>query len=115
MYWDPVPNCCGIRESGGLEDDNDPITSLKNFQEDDARNWSHLIFSQAGKTFNYGVNLAAYIKANNLGEVVGMEDFHVNPNTGNPLKVWVWAPNRTAIKAHLAQVAKDLKMKKEKK
>lgn len=57
----------------------------------------YVVFSQARKSHNYGIDFAAYIRENNLGSLVET-DFNTNPNTGNPIKAWIWTVDWIALK-----------------
>lgn len=52
--------------------------------------WSDTDYSSGGK------GLFAYIRDNKLGEVVQMGP-RMNPNTGNMISIWVWAPPHKSL------------------
>lgn len=108
-------NCCGIREIYPIEDGKDArdtILSLCRLCSGNVDGWySHnelprlkrgtfefcsLIFSQASGRNSYGYDLAKFIAANNLGDVVKGTPA-LNPNTGNSIVPWIWKVNRTAL------------------
>lgn len=95
-------DCCGLREMSGIAAPAGTI--LKQFgsycyndgvgvafRYEDAK-FRHVIFSQAGARSTYGVKLAAFITRHKLGTVVASPT-KINPNSGNPLKVWIWTVN----------------------
>ena len=46
----------------------------------------------------YGFSFAAFIRKHKLGEVViASEGDHVNPNSGNQLKMWTWTVDHEAL------------------
>lgn len=61
--------------------------------------FSHVVFSEAKDGSGaYGERFAAYIRRNNLGDVVA-SGRRVNPNSGNQVKCWVWTLNKRALMA----------------
>lgn len=48
----------------------------------------------------YGRRFAAYILSANLGEIISTGR-HINPNSGNQLKVWIWAVDHGAFQKWL--------------
>lgn len=56
-----------------------------------------VIFSQAGKGASYGTDFAKFIETNNFGTVTASNSL-VNPNSGNPVTVFVWELNQDALK-----------------
>src|SRR6202007_2960824 len=56
-----------------------------------------VMFSDTDNGASYGGNsLCRYIRENNLGEIIEMGP-RMNPNTGNQIKVWVWAPPHESL------------------
>ena len=126
MVFSTMPYCCGVREIGGLSGYEertgrrktneqhmaDMWTQMYQTSEDypvGQVNWRYAIFTQAnhpialGKAV-YGEDFAAYIRTNNLGNVIETEGDHKNPNTGNWVKVWVWTVNHDTTRP-LAEAA----------
>lgn len=110
MYFSGV-SCCGIREMGGLSEHEG---HMEGFMREMGKHtidpgtttgsrWRYCIFSQANKGRKYGIELAAYIKEHNLGDVVET-GWNVNPNSGNDLKVWMWTVDWDAFRAHYQKV-----------
>jgi len=66
-----------LDEDEEYDDDNNPPTFL--------------IFSD--NTQGIGVQLAEFIKKHRLGSVIQSKGWRYNPNSGNDIKVWLWAPN----------------------
>lgn len=55
----------------------------------------------------YGFDFAEFIRTNNLGEVIDSIPSGINPNSKNEVKVWMWIPDMTAVRAWLvAEVAR---------
>jgi hypothetical protein len=94
--------CCGVREFHGISQGT-PTQIIKDFAtlaEDpynDSDNFAHVFFTQAGKRTTYGTRLAEYIKRLDLGSVVSTP-VETNPNSGNPLKMFVWTVNWKALR-----------------
>lgn len=108
-------NCCGLRELSNLSGSYSPREAMQNFLQvacprGGRYSWntgkhtyvnelrfSHVIFSEAKNgSGNYGERFAAYIRRNNLGDVVA-SGRRVNPNSGNQVKCWVWTLNKRAL------------------
>jgi hypothetical protein len=91
--------CCGVREIDGLSLHREPEDALKGVALSAAydHKWRHAIFTQAGKGKRYGVQFAAYITKHKLGTVVASPT-KVNPNSGNPLKAFIWTVNWPAFR-----------------
>ena len=93
--------CCGIREIEGIGE-----LSAKEVMADLAEDfrydhkWRHAVFTQAGKKARYGLSFAAFIKKHKLGTVVASPTKE-NPNSGNPLKAFVWTVNWPALRKYL--------------
>jgi hypothetical protein len=105
-------SCCGIMELQQLSyHRSNPVTILKAFGDcfykplysDMNEKFRYALFSAAGKRSAYGNRFAAYIRANKLGDVIetGM---HVNPNSGNLLKAFLWTVDHDAVKACLVKL-----------
>ena len=88
-------SCCGIREFDGL------VTSPQSNVKEMIKNWlnekengspyTFILFSDIHTTTR-GINTAKYIKNNKLGSIKETRKKR-NPNTGNILKIWIWAIN----------------------
>lgn len=99
-------NCCGIKELSGLSQYPDnPADAMQNIgrmiyistsNHYIGKHFRYIVFSQAGKNSHYGEVFAKYILDNNLGSLVET-DWHVNPNSKNQLKVWVWTTDHHAL------------------
>lgn len=99
--------CCGIKHIDGIVNDNNPMVTLmtvgieffgmdnEDFEEDEDNNQdcAFLIFSEPddGGYYN-GSRLKRKIESENLGKVTAFKP-RMNPNSGNMLKMWVWAVN----------------------
>lgn len=127
MQVQSLPGCCGIREITSLSRDPNPQAAIisfgmqcyekhlkgekKNEWGDDVRidrdNFRYALFSQASYPLSppavYGERFAAYILENGLGEIIETGT-HINPNSKNKLKVWVWTVDHDAVKEHLATI-----------
>lgn len=96
--------CCGITEIQGLSDHRNSEEALKEFCRiaggyDWEWRFRFAVFTEAGgKKSTYGKNFARYIEKHGLGEVVATKT-KVNPNSGNPLKAFVWTMNIPALKS----------------
>lgn len=111
--------CCGLKEFDGIINYPDPAMAIlalcaklsdssvsygiwgpHHFEPANLRlgqmPFAHLIMSQAGKE-TYGMRLAKFIRANKLGRVTSGPP-NRNPNTGNQVKVFIWTPNKPAIR-----------------
>jgi hypothetical protein len=121
--------CCGIMELGEIRDDMSDINGTYTNGEHAMKTligntfyhpeysilpkgvWPAMakfrvaIFSQADWTRPYGENFAAYIREQKLGDVI-CNNFGVNPNSGNEIKVWMWTLDRPAV---IAWAAKNCK------
>lgn len=125
-------SCCGVREIGTLGAHRGPGEALWAFASEVGYNgipgianrgfgndrFRFVIFSQAqsvpGKDLKYGDKFAAYIANHDLGEVIST-GIHVNPNSGNHLKVFVWTIDHEAVKSLLTKDSKARKRAAEKK
>lgn len=117
--------CCGVKEVTGLSQEKSAPQAMRNLAK---QTWSatcmgerlgeripapyerfrYLIFTQALTDAVYGINFAAFIRKNRLGEVIET-DFNRNPNSGNLVKVWVWTVDHEACKRWLVEDAKSRK------
>jgi hypothetical protein len=99
---DSLPQCCGMRElSGASQARNLKLADV--FLESFGRKaWKNArYFGHSGPKYNmvtfnglrgYTGRIARRIKENNLGEVVGLAPTR-NPNSGNIITAYLWAPN----------------------
>src|SRR3990167_8706828 len=99
-------DCCGIREGIGIDyndhydvDGNEikfnpkvALDELKNNARYSNR-FAYIIFSSITKN---GAKLAKYIRSHRLGDITTLKP-RPNPNTGNTLQVWLWAPTRAVL------------------
>lgn len=113
MYLNEETACCGLREAANLSTNRTAEAAMKSFVDlafDTEEVWNKdvqefipakasaharfrfLVFTQAGRTTKYGDNFANFIRRHELGEVVETNT-HINPNSGNPLKIFTWAIN----------------------
>lgn len=110
--------CCGVKEITGLSTENSAPGAMRSLAKltwgatvtggrpgeripSPYERFRYLIFTQALDANRYGINFAAFIRKYELGEVIET-DFNVNPNSGNPVKVWVWTVNHEACRQWLA-------------
>jgi hypothetical protein len=61
--------------------------------------YAFLVFSQAGAGGTYGEDLAKFIRKNKLGGISTTINAYKNPNSGNKLRVWLWAVDKKALLA----------------
>jgi hypothetical protein len=117
-----MPACCGIRELSEVRGDGSAKASIKSFGGlvyDQLRvqgrmmdKFRYAIFSQAESQSSplprkYGEELADYIKEHKLGEIIETAGTHINPNSRNKLKVWVWTVDHMAVRKFLGYPEKD--------
>lgn len=102
-----VAGCCGIRELNNLSRFGNEVAALKSFAKfvyDPSKlnsQFRFAVFSEANNyrtKAGYGSRFAAFIRENKLGAVIETEGWATNPNSGNPLKVWVWTVDHDAVK-----------------
>lgn len=110
-------NCCGIVEISGLSPyAKDSKGALRDFMihvnkeieqkkiggydRSQGPKFRFAIFSQAGHKTLYGTSFADLIEEKGLGNIVHTR-FARNPNSGNPVKVWIWELDFKAIKQYL--------------
>ena len=87
--------CCGISELDGVYKGK-PEEIIEDMYEQygERFNGRYLIFSDRRRRNGYTrlTRLARYIRENNLGRLTTLPP-QVNPNSGNTLKVYLWAIN----------------------
>lgn len=92
--------CCGVREMAQIGGDTpeQSVMSLAEhrFEAYDHDGYAFAIFTAACKE-TYGEKLAAYIKKNRLG-AVKKSTWKDNPNTDNPVRVYIWELAQTNLK-----------------
>lgn len=99
-----LPGCCGVREITNLSNTSKrefKASLLNRFLEGDG--WhgaAFYLFTQAGEGRKYGEEFADYLAKYRLGRVVSTS-IRVNPNSGNKLKAWMWAPSQEGLSDHL--------------
>lgn len=109
--------CCGIYEIDDLQRQRTPLTNMRQFVTAIAPvpcaygpygpsvrvrdQFRYAIFSGTARA-KYGDRFAAFILDHQLGEVIST-GYHINPNSGHRLKVWVWTIDHVALKAWSAQ------------
>lgn len=88
---------CGVSVLSGLRDATpkqivDKILKERHPNDSKKIREAFVTFSDTNHDHIYGGNaLYRYIKDNKLGDIVEMGP-RMNPNTGNMIKFWVWAP-----------------------
>lgn len=98
--------CCGIKELEGIQG-----SSPESIVNDIAEDWfsdtprAFIVFSCQQKN-KAGNHLATYIKRNGLGSVV-RDKAKYNPNSGNPISVWLWRVNNAAIRKIVKRIDPD--------
>jgi hypothetical protein len=110
MFLNGDIGCCGIMEMANIQDEPSTKAILRRFGSEHVPSWgdkagrfpekfeaAYFIFSQAGKENPYGEELAKLIKKLKLGRVYST-GWKTNPNSGNPVKVWIWTPSYKAFK-----------------
>lgn len=103
-------SCCGLREISGLSEHRTPAIAMQAFcrfslgldynyngRLGRTLEFSHAVFTAATGKNDYGEKFAAFILRNKLGTVTPSQRRN-NPNSGNPLKVWVWTLHQTNVK-----------------
>lgn len=105
-----VGYCCGIGEIDCLSDysggSGDAKLALLDFYLNaDYGHKAHYIFSQAGARAKYGDTFARLIRRERIG-TVKESPVAVNPGTRNPLKVWLWTPDKKALETWAEKFAK---------
>jgi hypothetical protein len=100
--------CCGIKELIGISGHRSggallrailEVAQESSYEDDDtpwSGNFRYAIFSQASNG-KYGKKFAVFIREHNLGEVIETGT-HINPNSGNLLKMWVWTVDHDAVR-----------------
>jgi len=122
MQINPM-QCCGMRELSSLSAHNgnsekallsfgestyffrrekviakDGFNLERRVVDDPQVKFRYAIFTQAGRDqAGYGFKFAAFIRENRLGDVLETP-FYNNPNSGNDVKVWIWAINHDNTK-----------------
>lgn len=96
-------NCCGLREITDLSSHREPeeaflnlLRLLNNPYYPRTRRWRHAVFTEAKG--NYGRKFATFLRQNHLGKVVCTPK-EINPNSGNPLRAFVWTVDWPAVEA----------------
>ena len=87
---------CGVRQLQGLGTPTKDIFKQVAILRGVA---AHVVFSDNIRNGN-GTRLRDAILANNLGAVAESETVN-NPGSGNPIAVWTWTPDYTAIASYL--------------
>lgn len=106
-------HCCGLGDLAGIQDGdvtpeqcvtavlNDQPVAFVTFAQATFNTSSDLDSPEDVRLYKHingaGKRLAAYIRKHKLGSVTG-GSVHRNPNSGNPLRVWLWALDREAIR-----------------
>jgi len=90
--------CCGLQVIDDLEDTSPKI--LADICKEKFDGWkeyehAYLIFTDDVCQKN-GERFARYLKKNKFGKVHSVPP-RKNPNTGNYIKVWVWAPSERRL------------------
>jgi hypothetical protein len=95
--------CCAVREIGGLIASPTAraalqvvgprlVNRINQCDVADGHASGHVMFTQAGEEFSYGIRFAAYLRRHRLGTIVATR-FNMNPNSGRGVKVWMWQPH----------------------
>jgi len=93
--------CCGVREISGLSRHRTAKAAMRNvcrIRYHDSAGSAFLVFTGLARC-RYGQRFCDFIKDNKLGSVVGVPRAKRNPNSGNPLKVWVWTVKDRELRA----------------
>ena len=109
MNVEVLPGCCGLREITALSRHESPENAIKSLIDPRRGAFASLadrpfvIFTEAvSATYpggrRYGLQLARYIKEKKLGTVM-KSGFKINPGSGNKLRMFVWTPDYTALRA----------------
>lgn len=86
--------CCGLQELSGIQESKTETALL-------CAHWNggtYLVFSCVDRGHASGEALVKMIAELGFGEVTTMEP-RKNTNSGNQLKVWLWAPDHEALEA----------------
>ena len=116
--------CCGVKELRGVSHFKTPEDVIRALNEltysrqtivgvnrqtgktiykpEPFSRFRYILFSQARQEADYGFRLAAFVRDKQLGSLVET-DFHLNPNSGNMLKVWIWTVNHDATEQWLKE------------
>lgn len=86
--------CCGVAEYHGTASKKTPkdiVDDIIYHFQDEGERKAFVVFTCAGKKDidTIGTPTVKYIRENKLGTVT-VTPVHVNPNTGNPIRVYVW-------------------------
>lgn len=108
-------SCCGVKEIEGLGEHAKPQDAMAQFcHEESCKKPFRFLYTFTGvvrrkvadhsssRRDNYGAKFAAFIRANHLGQVVESPT-RVNPNTGNTIRHWTWAPAAETLKRWAAK------------
>lgn len=91
--------CCGVKEIDGLSYTDTPQEALKDVWDsyhNRGNDCRFMIFTGVTNE-KYGQKFRNLIIKEKLGKVIETES-KVNPNSDNPIKVWVWTINKTNFK-----------------
>ena len=124
MFVSNEINCCGVLEMAEIGSEDGPQEVLKALERSYTVQWgnnkgtlmeslkcAYFFFTEAdheacedGDECNceapdYGKDLANLIKENSLGTLYEMP-WRKNPNSGNNIKMWVWAADYSALKTY---------------
>lgn len=94
-------SCCGVDEITSLN--SKPEQTLLEVCEDKYSAWgdgavhAFLIFTDAVK-YKHGAQLEKYIIKHKLGTIYKTAKSRRNPNSGNQIMVYIWAPNERTLK-----------------
>lgn len=94
--------CCGVGELSGVS--AEPALTLQMLINSSslirgngiARRGAFIFTSNSRLKENYGTRLAAFITTHKLGTVTSLDRF-TNPNTGNPITIFVWYIDAKAV------------------
>jgi hypothetical protein len=91
-------SCCGIKELDDISGYR-PETILADICQEWFDNTPRaFMFFSCTTEYVSGHNLAKYVKENGLGKVFKMPT-KLNPNSGNHIRVWMWAVNNSKLKS----------------
>lgn len=97
--------CCGTCEINGIKDNTPQYVIgamhqylfFTNGKEVSWRNRRVFAYFTDNRDKKFGNALEKYIKKESLGAIIKTQT-RINPNSKNPLKVWVWTLNHDNIK-----------------
>jgi len=97
---------CGVQELRGVSVYEPSVLIRRQIAPSRLNRLAHIVFSDSTRynrpwTNCSGSSFAQFIRDRNLGRVVRSTERR-NPNSGNVIAVWIWTPNKVAVRRFLA-------------